>query len=693
MRDQSGVPKRESRTVIAFARLAAIAGALALWTPEAAHGFLFSREVEWRPIPREHLEIAEPRVDPDAGAEYLFREVVIDDAGEWSRNEEVYARVKIFDERGVDQYLAIEIEYRGVARGRRGDMVDFLAARVIAPDGSIAELEESEVIDRVESRDSFFPQHVRSFSLPALAPGSILEYQYRVVRRTVLLGLYQPLARAIPTQHLRLRVRRNRELQYHMSWGNLGDEVRFEEAGAGFRDLELHDIPGFDTAPYLPPREEFNPWFAIVYTHDVRLSNPDAYWLERARGLARLGSDWITPRNRTVRRAVESVVGDETDPLEALPRIYAFVQSEIVNLDSADSGYTAGEIDDLRENNSPAQTLRNGYGTRSDINGVFGSMAAAAGFEVRFAAVSNRADRFFIPERRIWSALARNVIAVGHEDEWLFFDPGAPYLPYGEMDWQYSGTAALIADRREVRFAVTPPETVGESRVERHGEFDLLADGTLEGEVRFRYFGQEARKYRRAGADRTQTDLEERTLEALQERFPRAEISDVVEEDLFDLEKPPVLRYRVAITGFADRTGRRLFFKPSFFAQGTDPLFTEENRIHNIYFRYPRAESDRVIISLPEGFALEDASTPQSAGSNPAFAHAIQLGMLADGRLALLRSMEIKLPLMPASAYQGVKEYFELVARQDNHLLTLRQSEESENAGTAVDSQGQNPGE
>ena len=631
---------------------------------------------DWRPIPQEHLDATEPSVDPEAGAEYLFMEQHGSGAGAGVTITEVYSRVKIFTEKGVDDYVSIVIPYRGQVGWFPGDSIRNLRARVISSDGTITELDTSDFSDQLEQESRYNRLYHRSVAIPRLEPGSILETQYRVDSPGTRVGYVVYLARSIPIQHLVFRFRHSWDYQVHRVVENLGVDNPFVDVGDRTEQMELRNIPAMKSVPHRPPVEEISPWYGFSYTRDLRLSDPLAYWVHRAQRLADLESNQYTPRNRAVRQATSEATNGVSDPMEKLRRIYDYVQREITNMNAPGSDYTAGQREDRRRTRNPSITLRESAGTSFEINALFASMAGAAGFDVRFAGVGDRSQRFFHTGKVIFTALRHQIVAVNHEDQWFFFDPGTAFLPFGELEWENTGTAVLLAHRRRAEFQATPPDMVGDSRIEREAHLSLDEEGTLRGTITVRYHGQEARIYRRRELGAGIDELEDRLRDSLQERLPRTQVSEVSTRHMRDSQYPPELHYQVEIPGYGDLTSRRMFFKPSYFRAENDPWFTEETRDYDIYFRYPRSFQDTVNLELPEGFTLEMASAPASAGDNQLFSHQIQLGVAPDGRLVLQRNFAIKNVLVPKNLYPAVKSYFELVSRQDNHLLSLLRTEE-----------------
>ncbi|HEX8733879.1 MAG TPA: DUF3857 domain-containing protein, partial [Pyrinomonadaceae bacterium] len=139
--------------------------------------FLFSQTVsaqEWRPVTPQELALKASVVEPNADAEAIFWEVRVDDTGgTGDLIMKHYVRVKIFTERGREKYSKIDIPYW------KGMKVKDIMARVIKPDGSTVELNKTDIFDREIVKAGDAKVKAKSFAVPNIEPGVIVEYRYQ----------------------------------------------------------------------------------------------------------------------------------------------------------------------------------------------------------------------------------------------------------------------------------------------------------------------------------------------------------------------------------------------------------------------------------------------------------------------------------------------------------------------------------
>src|SRR5215204_3662348 len=135
---------------------------------------------DWKPIDPAQLALRTSVVEKEADAEGLFWEVRMDDNPEGDLIFTHYLRVKVFTERGRESQSKIDLLYGKFGGGeiKIGD----IAGRTIKPDGTIVELKKEDIFERTVVKASGVKFKARSFAMPAVEPGCIIEYRWRETR-------------------------------------------------------------------------------------------------------------------------------------------------------------------------------------------------------------------------------------------------------------------------------------------------------------------------------------------------------------------------------------------------------------------------------------------------------------------------------------------------------------------------------
>jgi hypothetical protein len=534
----------------------------------------------------------------------------------------------------------------------------------------------------------------KSFAVPGIEPGVIVEYKWKEVRGSTSLdgALRLQFQRDVPVEKVTYYVK-----PYSGSYGmkyqpfQIPRDVRFEKAKDGFYSIGLVNVPAYTEEARMPPENSVKSWVLLYYDKDTQLK-PDKYWKDFGKNMySLLKSDMKV--SDEVRKASAEAVGDATDPEKKLERIYTFCQTKIKNLSGESSGLTREERAKIKPNKSPSGTLSKGAGKNEDIDMLFAAMATAAGFEVRPALISNRGDAFFDPNFANPYFLAGADVAVKLGETWKFFDPGTNYLPYGMLRWQEEGEQALITDSKEPVWVDIPLSAPQKSLTKRTGKFRLLEDGTLEGDVRVEFTGQAGIEAKIEDDGLSSDERETSLREDVKGRLSTAEVTEIKIENVTDQVKPYTYSYHVKVPGFAERTGKRLFLQPAYFKRNIGPMFSASARKNSIYFHYPWAEQDNVEIDLPEGFALDNADAPQDFGSAGLSQYKTTFGIASGSnkdqkKLIYTRNFffggggtQLDRLLYPVTSYTAMKNYFDAVNKNDGHTITLKQGAPAASSG------------
>lgn len=645
---------------------------------------------DWKPIDPSQLALTAPVVEKDADAEVIFWEVRVayeDNGGDPSTVLNHYVRIKIFNERGRESQSKIDI--LAPKFGRREFKIKDIAARTIKPDGTIVELKKEDVFERDVVKTSGLKVKAKSFALPSVEAGSIIEYRWREVRNGIAGYERFEFSRSIPAQFVKYWVKpykeglvdsANRPVGLRAQTFQTSAASPFVKEKDGSYSLTLTNVPAFREEPRMPPEYSVRPWMLVFYAADNK-TNPDQFWHDYGRKMGAILKP-LLKANDDVRKAATEAIGDAQTPEQKLERLFDFVRAKVKRYTDDASGMTAEEKKKVKENKSPADTLKRGVGTGADVDLLFGALASSVGFDVRVALTSDREDIFF--DRRFPDDYFINPssIAVKVGDKWRLFNPGSTYITFGMLRWQEEGQLTLISDEKEPVWVMSDVSAPDKSLEKQTGKFKLSEDGTLEGDVKIEYTGHLAADLKENDDDDSPAEREETLKDKFKARMGAAEITNIRIENVTDPIKPFTYLFHIRVPGYAQRTGKRLFVQPAFFQHGTGPLFPTSARTYEVYFHYPWAEEDLVEIDLPEGFALDnpEAPAPVSAGELSQYQPSAQVTV--DNRTLIYkrkfyfganRKTGGSSLLFPTTTYPSLKLYFDAINKLDGHTIALKQ--------------------
>src|SRR6185312_2312808 len=274
------------------------------------------------PTPDELKMTSEPQA-PGAAAILLFRQIDRDDNGRTS-HEDDYFRIKILKEDGR-KYADVEIPYFK----SEGNIVN-IHARTIRPDGSIANF-DGKVFDKSIAKHRGYKYLAKTFTLPDVQVGSIIEYSYTVdLSEHYVYDSHWMLSDELFTKHAKFSLRpysssyQNFSLRW--SWNALPPKTDPPKQGPdNIVRMEVDNIPAFQSEDFMPPENELKSRVDFIYSEDSFEQDPTKYWKKVGKKLNDRLEGFVNKR-KPMEQAVSQIVAPGDSQEVKLQKIYARVQ-------------------------------------------------------------------------------------------------------------------------------------------------------------------------------------------------------------------------------------------------------------------------------------------------------------------------------------------------------------------------------
>ena len=625
---------------------------------------------KWPDVNPAELKLATSQVEPNADAEVLLWDVRVTD--EFDSNDDLstfldhYLRIKIFTERGRDTEGRVDIPYRS------GQRIRNIEGRSIAPDGKITELRGAEVFDRTILAIGGVKLKSKSFVLPAVVPGSVIEYRWREIHPESFAHYVElPFQREIPIQVVRYHIKPLEEfadigLRMRTQLFNMTRRPETSSESKGYTQIQVRGVPALRKEPYMPAELAAKAWILLFYEETRRAELATSqFWGTFA---AEFGQDYL-PRTKAtdaVKKALKTAVPAGATPEQTVDALVRYVRKQIK---------PPAESAPFKPNKNASEALTRGIGTDEDLTLAFVALASAAGLESLLVAASDRSTAVVEPEMKQPYGYATLVAAVKVGERVRFVDPGNRYARGGQLRWQQEGVPVIVVGDKSFSFGTTPalPPTFSSRR--HTGTLKLLDNGSLEGDLTVELTGHLAAEQREEAVEQSPDERRETFATALAQRIPGATISQFAIENLEDAEQPYTVKVRLSLPRYAERTGSRMFLQPAVMQRGLEPLFASASRQHKVVFPYNWIEEDAISIELPPGYSIEPGTPPESA-SAIAGRYTMRAQTSPDGReLRFARQMAIGAPgrsSFTQAEYPPIKTFFDSVARGDSYTLALK---------------------
>jgi transglutaminase-like putative cysteine protease len=634
----------------------------------------------WLPIPPEDLALKDNPKQPGADAMILYRESVIDarKANTDGDTVEDYYRIKIFTQEGT-KHAHIEIPF-----GKGWEDVNYIAGRTIRPDGSIVKF-DGQVLETTAIRGGGLKIDVKTFTLPDVQPGCIIEYKdSRQAQSGYVHNEEWEVASDMFTREAHFAYRP------YEGYGGLGLTPRYRTsllpAGTvpkqqidGSFAMALYDIPGIEEEPLMPPDRTIEPRVEFYYVEPDAPSEDDPaskYWDHWAKKWSGQLDHFIDKKNALSQELAKDV--SPSDPPETkLRKIYARVQ-QIRNL-NVEEARTAQEMkaENLKAASNVEELLSRGAGYDRQINYLFVGLCRASGFEATEVYIAPRSQSLFVPERKDVDELSDDLVWVRAGSKEYYLDPAAHFFPFGLLPWYETEAAGLRIDDKHATNVVTPNPDSADATIVRNADLVLGTDGSIAGTLQIDFTGQRGALLREEERKDDETGRTKKLEDQIRRWLPVGSTFQVTKISNWDDVNQPVHVEGTIKSSYASSAVQRMLMPLDVFQAEDLGSFTSQKRVNPIYFPFPYEEFDDVKLHAPSGFKAESIPAEKKVDLGAA-SYSISVAAQGD-TVEVKRHMAMKGVLFGKEAYPALRAFYGMIKTNDDAQMVLQNATSAKN--------------
>jgi len=254
----------------------------------------------------------------------------------------------------------------------------------------------------------------------------------------------------------------------------------------------------------------------------------------------------------------------------------------------------------------------------------------------------------------------------------LFFDPTSTVVPLGQIpDYEQDNYGLLVTENSGelVHLPVSQPEL---NRISRTAHLTLQPDGTVTGEVQEVRTGSQAAYGRYTFAHQTETDRRKILERFLGRMIGNFHLDSVEADNLDDIEKDLVIRYKFTADRYAKNAGPLLLVRPRVLGEKVGTLDTTKPRHYPYEFGAPTLQTDTFEFSLPQGYAVDEL--PETAKASFAFGEYTSKIEHNGGELKYSREYKIKSTLVPVEKIGDLNKFFRQINQDERNMAVLKRT-------------------
>ncbi len=634
----------------------------------------------WKPVSAEELALADNPAMPGDSAILLDRDSHVDDEQSFLTE---YYRIKVLTEEGR-RFADLEIPYVG----KKEDVVE-IHARTVRPDGTAAEF-QGQIFDRVVVKSRRFSYQAKTFTLPDVRVGSIIEYSYRTnwhqkapdslrhpqsyffTEIYTIPTMRWTLQHELYTRHARFSVRpiAKGNLQWTIIRGPAGAAVQKEKDGTA--SLEVRDIAPLEKEEMMPPADFYNSrvhFFYLLGAGSYSLASSSFFWS----GVGRRESEDIERfigNSKEIEQETARIVSSSDSPEVKLQKIYARVQRlRYLSYEPAKSEKEFKNAN-LKDNKDAEDVLRHGYGFGNEINYLFVALVRAAGMQAYMVNVADRSKGIFDPAVLDATQLDARLVNV-HLPEDRFFDPATRFCPFELIPWGESGVKSLRLLASGGDFVNVPGYHSEAAVTRRTVTGQVTREGMLESKFHVVFSGQEALVRRLASYDDDDAGRRKALEDEIKGWLPDQAKVEITSSTGWDTSQGELqVDGAISIPDFATAAGRRLLIRASPFSHTKSSPFKSDKRTTPVYFPYSYRTEDSITLQFAEGFRVSSVPSAHSDYLNNAQSFHALVKQNPDG-IEFQRKLVVDGFIFDKNEYKCLKVFFERVAAADAEQIVL----------------------
>ena len=632
--------------------------------------------VGWLPIPPEDLAMKDNPASPGADAMILYRESVVDTRKTNSDgdSDEEYFRIKVFTKEGT-QRGHIEIPF-----DKEWEDISYVAGRTIRPDGSEVKF-DGKVLEATAERAGELKNLVKTFTLPDVEPGCIIEYKFqRQSKPHYVHDLSWTVTQTMYT--------REAHFSYfpYTGYGGLGliplyrifllppEDVPKQQVDGSF-SMVVHNLPGVEEEELMPPRRPMEARVEFYYQSPGAPSETDPsdkYWNHYGKKWNGELEHFIDKKN-VLGQELSKIVAPSDPPETKLRKIYARVL-QIRNLSHEDyRTEKERKEENLKEPSNVEEVLGRGYANSRQVNYLFAGLARAAGFDSTLVYVASRNRDVFLPQRNDVGELRADVVWVRAGGKEYYLDPGARYFAFGILPWYETETSGIRFDKNGGAVVTTPNPDSTDATLIRHADVEVQDDGSISGTIQVDFTGQEAGLVREARRKEDETGRTKELEDRIKQWLPvgsTLEVTKIANWD--DVEQPVHIEGTLKTPSFATTSAQRLLTPLDVFQTGQANLFAAAKRVNPIYFHYPYEEIDQLTLRAPTGYNVASAPQPHKSDLGAAL---YEISASSQGNVVTVkRHLAMKAVLFGPESYPALRAFFGMAKTNDNAQMLLQKT-------------------
>jgi Domain of Unknown Function with PDB structure (DUF3857) len=512
--------------------------------------------------------------------------------------------------------------------------------------------------------------------IPGVDVGTIVGVEWEQKRHPYTFEDQWFFQSSLPVQHARFILHLPATWEFRAAWMHYAEQV--PQVQGGTYTWDLSDIPRIEDEVEMPAWRALAGQLVVTYFSEKTKGRTYTTWGDFAAWYTQLTVGMRDP-SPALQQKVQELAPTNMPLLDRIRALAYFAQRDV--------RYAAIEIGIGGYQPHPASlTFSNRYGDCKDKATVLSAMLAQIGVKSYYIPVHT--DRGIYTEKTPPTNGFNHVILaiqlpegsfkapmpalyehpkLGHL---LIFDPTSRVVPLGQIpSYEQDNYGLLVTDQggELIHLPLSTPEL---NRITRTAKLTLLPDGSMKGEVEEIRTGNEAADGRYMFEHQTTADRRKILERFLGHMMGNSQLDSVDADNLEDIDKDLIIRYKFTAEHYAKSTGGLLLVRPRVVGEKLGSLDMTKLRHYSYEFEVPTLQTDAFEFNLPDGYKIDEL--PDAAKANFAFGEYTSKIENTGSQLKYSREYKINAVRIPADKIGDLGKFFHQINQDERNMAVLK---------------------
>jgi len=512
--------------------------------------------------------------------------------------------------------------------------------------------------------------------IPGVDVGTVVGVEWEQKRHPYTFEDHWFFQRSQPVERARFILHLPQSWEFRASWIHHAEQEPQVQGGTYIWDLT--NIPRIEDELEMPHWRALAGQLVVTYFSEKTRGRDYSNWSDFAAWYNQLTSGLRDP-SPALQQKVQELAPANLPLLDRIKALARFAQRDV--------RYAAIEIGIGGFQPHPAsQIFNNRYGDCKDKATVLSAMLAQIGVKSYYVPVHT--DRGVYTEKTPPTNGFNHVILaiqlpqgsfktpmaalyehpqLGHL---LIFDPTSRVVPLGEIPSYEQDNYGLLVTEHGGELIHLPLSTPEANRITRTAKLTLMPDGSMKGEVQEIRTGSEAAIGRYTFEHQTTADRRKTLEQFLGRMMGNFQLDSVEADNLDDIEKELVIRYKFTADHYAKNTGPLLLVRPRVVGEKLGALDLSKPRHYPYEFDTPTLQTDAFEFNLPEGYKIDEL--PDAAQASFFFGEYNSKIENAGHQLKYSREYKINAVRVPAEKINDLGKFFHQINQDERNMAVLK---------------------